>query len=85
MSDLALRIVLVRKLFHYAARTYTVVDVPRWLAEGAADSVARPNTAVPVDARLASQTLLSDTDLDTLRGAAGVGLRSCVVVCLLSR
>jgi hypothetical protein len=64
MSETALRIVLTHELFHYAARVDTAPDAPRWLTEGVADFVARPNAAVPVDARSAAQALPSDADLD---------------------
>lgn len=64
ISDQALRIVLAHELFHYAARVDTALDAPRWLTEGVADFVARPNTAVPADARSAALMLPSDTDLD---------------------
>jgi hypothetical protein len=64
MSETALRIVLTHELFHYAARVDTAVDAPRWLAEGVADFVARPQTALPVDALAAAQALPSDADLD---------------------
>jgi hypothetical protein len=65
MSAAALRIVLVHELFHYAARVDTALDAPRWLTEGVADFVARPNTAVPAEAVSEAASLPSDTDLDT--------------------
>jgi hypothetical protein len=65
MSEKSLRIVLVHELFHYAARADTALDAPRWLTEGVADFVARPHTAVPVDALPVPLTLPSDADLDT--------------------
>ena len=68
MSDAALRIVLAHELFHYAARVDTTMDAPRWLTEGVADFVARPNTPdvrVPADAASVTQSLPSDADLDT--------------------
>jgi uncharacterized protein DUF4157 len=65
MSETALRIVLAHELFHYAARADTALDAPRWLTEGVADFVARPNTPVPADALPVPLTLPSDTDLDT--------------------
>jgi hypothetical protein len=64
MSETALRIVLAHELFHYAARVDTAVDAPRWLTEGVADFVARPQTALPVDASAVAQALPSDADLD---------------------
>lgn len=66
MSPSALRIVLTHELFHYAARTDTAIDAPRWLTEGVADFVARPGRA-PAAAtpdRAARQALPSDADLD---------------------
>jgi hypothetical protein len=65
MTEPALRIVLAHELFHYAARADTALDAPRWLTEGVADFVARPNTPVPADALSAALTLPSDADLDT--------------------
>ncbi len=65
MSETSLRIVLAHELFHYAARADTALDAPRWLTEGVADFVARPHTAVPVDALPVPLTLPSDADLDT--------------------
>jgi hypothetical protein len=65
MSEKSLRIVLAHELFHYAARADTALDAPRWLTEGVADFVARPHTAVPVDALPVPLTLPSDADLDT--------------------
>jgi hypothetical protein len=65
MSEASLRIVLTHELFHYAARADSVLDAPRWLTEGVADFVARPHTAVPVDALPVPLTLPSDADLDT--------------------
>lgn len=63
MSAPALRIVLTHELFHYAARADTALDAPRWLAEGVADFVARPDTAPPHATVLATR-LPSDADLD---------------------
>jgi hypothetical protein len=63
MSENAFRIVLRHELFHYAARSRTALDAPRWLVEGVADYVGRPpaprpgSTAVPA-------TLPTDADLD---------------------
>ncbi len=65
MSAGALRIVLSHELFHYAARVDTALDAPRWLTEGVADFVARPQTALPADAVTAAMSLPSDNDLDT--------------------
>jgi hypothetical protein len=64
MSDASLRIVLTHELFHYASRADTALDAPRWLTEGVADFVARPNTPVPADARSQHVSLPSDLDLD---------------------
>lgn len=61
MSDTALRIVLTHELFHYAARADTAAEAPRWLTEGVADFVARPDQEPPPAAGL---MLPSDTDLD---------------------
>lgn len=63
MSAASLRIVLAHELFHYAARTDTVADAPRWLTEGVADFVGRPPTPVPADGLL-PMTLPTDNDLD---------------------
>lgn len=65
MSEKSLQIVLTHELFHYAARADTALDAPRWLTEGVADFVARPPTAVPVDALPVPLSLPSDADLDT--------------------
>ncbi len=64
MSASALRIVLTHELFHYASRADTALDAPRWLAEGVADFVARPNTPVPADARSQNLSLPLDFELD---------------------
>ncbi|HTM84773.1 MAG TPA: peptidase [Mycobacterium sp.] len=66
MSPAALRIVLRHELFHYATRSRTAVDAPRWLSEGVADFVGRPPAAVPgpVEAAALAQ-LPTDVDLDT--------------------
>jgi hypothetical protein len=64
-SASALRIVLTHELFHYASRADTALDAPRWLAEGVADFVARPNTPVPADARSQKVSLPLDFELDT--------------------
>ena len=47
MSAGSLRIVLAHELFHYASRSATATDAPRWMTEGVADFVARPPAAVP--------------------------------------
>ncbi|MED5816237.1 peptidase [Mycolicibacterium sp. 050232] len=64
MSPAALRIVLRHELFHYAARSATAADAPRWLTEGVADFVGRPPTAVPAQGGMAAR-LPTDADLDT--------------------
>lgn len=68
MSDSALRIVLRHELFHYAARADTAADSPRWLTEGVADYVGRPQTPPPSNAVELAQ-LPTDADLDTAGGA----------------
>lgn len=66
MSPAALRIVLRHELFHYAARSRTAADAPRWLTEGVADYVGRPPAAVPGPAQAAALAQLpTDADLDT--------------------
>ena len=66
MSDDALRIVLRHELFHYAARSDTAVDAPRWLTEGVADFVARPAAPRPGPEQAAGLAQLpTDADLDT--------------------
>ncbi|WP_166905212.1 peptidase [Mycobacterium sp. DL440] len=66
MSPAALRIVLRHELFHYAARSRTAADAPRWLTEGVADYVGRPPAAVPGPAQAAALARLpTDADLDT--------------------
>lgn len=66
MSPAALRIVVRHELFHYAARSVTAYDAPRWLTEGVADYVARPAAPLPGPqaAGLLAQ-LPTDADLDT--------------------
>ncbi|WKG01305.1 peptidase [Mycolicibacterium sp. HK-90] len=64
MSPAALRIVLRHELFHYAARSQTAADAPRWLTEGVADYVGRPPAHAPAHADLAAR-LPTDADLDT--------------------
>jgi hypothetical protein len=66
MSPAALRIVLRHELFHYAARSRTAADAPRWLTEGVADYVGRPPEPLPGPARAALLAQLpTDADLDT--------------------
>jgi hypothetical protein len=73
MSDSALRIVLRHELFHFAARAQTAADAPRWMTEGVADFVARPESARPGPERAAeialgphgSGGLPTDMDLTT--------------------
>jgi hypothetical protein len=66
MSDAALRIVLRHELFHYAARSRTAADAPRWLTEGVADFVGRPPTELPgLQAAASLARLPTDADLDT--------------------
>lgn len=66
MSDAALRLVLTHELFHFAARTDTALDAPRWLSEGVADYVARPPTPIPPDAAATAHAreLPTDAELD---------------------
>lgn len=66
MSPAALRIVLRHELFHYAARSATAADAPRWLTEGVADYVGRPYTERPGPVQAeALAHLPTDADLDT--------------------
>lgn len=66
MSPAALRIVLRHELFHYAARSRTAVDAPRWLTEGVADYVGRPPAPLPGPVQAATLAQLpTDADLDT--------------------
>jgi hypothetical protein len=66
MSAGSLRIVLRHELFHYAARTQTAADAPRWLTEGVADFVGRPPEPVPGPQRAAELAVIpTDADLDT--------------------
>jgi hypothetical protein len=66
MGDAALRIVLRHELFHYAARADTADDAPRWLTEGVADFVGRPEAPRPGPERAAEMANLpSDADLNT--------------------
>ncbi|WP_082134242.1 DUF4157 domain-containing protein [Mycolicibacter heraklionensis] len=64
MSTPALRIVLTHELFHYAARTDTALDAPRWLTEGVADFVARPTGDRAIGPAGPVLALPSDADLD---------------------
>jgi hypothetical protein len=50
MDDASLRIVLRHELFHYAVRSETAADAPRWLTEGVADFVGRPSAPLPANA-----------------------------------
>jgi hypothetical protein len=66
MSDGALRIVLRHELFHYASRSETAADAPRWLTEGVADYVGRPSTPPPGPTAAANLAVLpTDADLAT--------------------
>jgi hypothetical protein len=66
MSDASLRIVLRHELLHYAARSRTAADAPRWLTEGVADFVGRPPTPLPGPRDAAGLAQLpTDADLDT--------------------
>lgn len=64
MSTPALRIVLTHELFHFAARTDTAFDAPRWLTEGVADFVARPTGDLAIGPTGPVLALPSDADLD---------------------
>jgi hypothetical protein len=67
MSDESLRIVLRHELFHYAARSVTAPDAPRWLTEGVADFVGRPATPRPGPTQAADLAHVpTDADLDTV-------------------
>jgi hypothetical protein len=61
MSRASLRIVVRHELFHYAARADTAADAPRWLTEGVADYVGRPQPPTTGDADVAAR-LPSDAD-----------------------
>lgn len=63
MSADALRIVVRHELFHFATRPVTAADAPRWLTEGVADFVARPQLPPPAGADLAR--FPTDAELDT--------------------
>ena len=69
MSDASLRIVVRHELFHFASRSATAADAPRWLTEGVADYVGRPAAPRPPDAAQLAQ-LPSDADLNAA-GTAG--------------
>jgi hypothetical protein len=65
MTDDALRIVVRHELFHFASRADTALDAPRWLTEGVADYIGRPETARPGPGMAAELARLpSDTDFD---------------------
>ena len=85
MSEAALRIVLAHELFHYAARADTAPDAPRWLTEGVADFVARPQTPVPADALPVPLTLPVGCRPGRARAAALAGVRPRLVVRPLRR
>ncbi|HUO37655.1 MAG TPA: hypothetical protein VMU34_07395 [Mycobacterium sp.] len=61
MSEPSLGIVVRHELFHYAARADTAADAPRWLTEGVADYVGRPQTPPTADPAIAAR-LPSDSD-----------------------
>jgi hypothetical protein len=63
MNETALRIVLRHELFHYAARSRTAFDAPRWLVEGVADYVGRPSAPRPGPGTLPAR-LPTDAELD---------------------
>jgi hypothetical protein len=63
MSDASLRIVLRHELFHFASRADTAADAPRWLTEGVADFVGRPQSPRPPGAAELA-TIPTDADLD---------------------
>jgi hypothetical protein len=66
MTDDDLRIVVRHELFHYAARSATAPDAPRWLTEGVADFVGRPATPRPGPTQASSLAHVpTDADLDT--------------------
>jgi hypothetical protein len=62
MSDESLRIVLRHELFHFASRSDTAADAPRWLTEGVADFVGRPPAPWPPDGAKLAQ-LPTDAEL----------------------
>jgi hypothetical protein len=66
MSEASLGIVLRHELFHFASRADTAADAPRWLTEGVADFVGRPQAPRPANAAEFAQ-LPTDADF----GAAG--------------
>jgi hypothetical protein len=63
MTDASLRIVLRHELFHFASRADTAADAPRWLTEGVADFVGRPQSPRPPGAAELA-TIPTDADLD---------------------
>jgi hypothetical protein len=63
MSETSLRLVLRHELFHYASRTDTAPDAPRWITEGVADYVARTDTPAPGPDALPVR-LPTDADFD---------------------
>jgi hypothetical protein len=70
MTEDALRIVLRHELFHFASRADTAPDAPRWLTEGVADFVGRPDSPRPGPALAAGLAQLpADADFDAT-GAA---------------
>jgi hypothetical protein len=69
ISDASLRIVLRHELFHFASRADTAADAPRWLTEGVADFVGRPQAPRPPEAAELA-TIPTGTDLNTA-GPAG--------------
>ena len=63
MTDASLRIVVRHELFHFASRTDTAADAPRWLTEGVADFVGRPPQAEPPNAPELAR-IPTDAELD---------------------
>ena len=64
MSESSLRVVLRHELFHYASRTDTAPDAPKFLVEGVADFVGRTDKPAPGPDAL-PPTLPTDSELDT--------------------
>jgi hypothetical protein len=62
MSAESLRIVVRHELFHFASRSDTAADAPRWLTEGVADFVGRPPAPRPADGAELAQ-LPTDAEL----------------------